>query len=63
MNRASLSLSAVGTGSFVALPNAMKADVMDIDTARTGENRAAIYCAAWSLVIKFANTVGAWLGL
>ncbi len=56
-------LSAVGTGSFVALPNAMKADVIDIDTARTGENRAAIYFAAWSLVIKFANTVGAWLGL
>jgi glycoside/pentoside/hexuronide:cation symporter, GPH family len=56
-------VSAIGTGSFVALPNSMKADVIDIDAARTGENRAAIYFSAWSLVIKFANTAGSWLGL
>ncbi|MHC5112654.1 MAG: MFS transporter, partial [Planctomycetota bacterium] len=39
-------LSAFGTGSFIALPNSMKADVIDIDTARTGENRAAMFFSA-----------------
>lgn len=56
-------LSAVGTGAFVALPNAMKADVIDIDTARTGENRAAMYFSAWSLVTKAASSIGASAGL
>lgn len=55
--------SAFGTGSFVALPNSMKADVIDIDTARTGENRAAMFFSAWSLTIKFAQAIGGWLSL
>jgi Na+/melibiose symporter-like transporter len=56
-------LSAFGTGSFVALPNSMKADVIDIDTARTGENRAAMFFSAWSLATKFAGSLGGSLGL
>lgn len=56
-------ISAIGTGSFVALPNSMKADVIDIDTARTGENRAAMFFSAWSLTIKFAQAIGGWLSL
>lgn len=56
-------VSAIGTGSFVALPNSMKADVIDIDTARTGENRAAMFFSAWSLTIKFAQAIGGWLSL
>jgi Na+/melibiose symporter-like transporter len=56
-------LSAFGTGSFVALPNSMKADVIDIDTARTGENRAAMYFSAWSLATKAAGSLGGSLGL
>jgi len=56
-------LSAIGTGSFVALPNAMKADVIDIDTARTGENRAAMFFSAWSLVMKGASSIGGSAGL
>jgi Na+/melibiose symporter-like transporter len=56
-------LSAFGTGSFVALPNSMKADVIDIDTARTGENRAAMFFSAWSIATKFAGSVGGSLGL
>lgn len=56
-------LSAIGTGAFVALPNSMKADVIDIDTARTGENRAAMFFSAWSLVIKGASSIGGSIGL
>ncbi|MGK0223780.1 MAG: GPH family glycoside/pentoside/hexuronide:cation symporter [Limisphaerales bacterium] len=56
-------ISAFGTGSFIALPNSMKADVIDIDTARTGENRAAQYFSAWSLATKAASSLGATLGL
>ena len=56
-------LSAFGTGSFVALPNSMKADVIDIDTARTGENRAAMFFSAWSLATKLASSLGGSLGL
>ena len=56
-------VSAFGTGSFVALPNSMKADVIDIDTARTGENRAATFFSAWSLATKFAGSLGGSLGL
>jgi Na+/melibiose symporter-like transporter len=41
----------------------MKADVIDIDTARTGENRAAMFFSAWSLTSKFASSLGGWLGL
>jgi Na+/melibiose symporter-like transporter len=56
-------LSAFGTGSFVALPNSMKADVIDIDTARTGQNRAAMFFSAWSLATKAAGSLGGSLGL
>ena len=56
-------ISAFGTGSFMALPNAMKADVIDIDTARTGENRAAMFFSAWSLTSKAASSLGGSLGL
>ena len=56
-------ISAFGTGSFVALPNSMKADVIDIDTARTGENRAATFFSAWSLATKLAGSLGGSLGL
>jgi Na+/melibiose symporter-like transporter len=41
----------------------MKADVIDIDTARTGENRAAMFFSAWSIATKFAGSVGGSLGL
>jgi GPH family glycoside/pentoside/hexuronide:cation symporter len=56
-------ISAFGTGSFMALPNSMKADVIDVDTARTGENRAAVFFSAWSLATKLASSLGGSLGL
>ena len=51
------------TGAFQALPNSMKADVIDLDTVQTGENRAALFFSAWSLVMKLASSVGAWIAL
>ena len=56
-------VSAIGTGAFQTLPNSMKADVIDIDTARTGENRAAMFFSAWSLATKAAGSIGGSLGL
>ncbi len=56
-------VSAIGTGAFQTLPNSMKADVIDIDTARTGENRAAMFFSAWSLATKAAGSIGSSLGL
>jgi len=56
-------ISAFGTGSFMALPNSMKADVIDVDTSLTGENRAAVFFSAWSLATKLASSLGGTLGL
>ncbi len=56
-------LMGFATGAFQALPNSMKADVIDLDTSVTGENRAALFFSAWSLVMKMASSVGGWLAL
>ena len=45
-------------GSFNALPNAMKADVIDLDRLEGGEDRAAWFFAVWSFVIKIALSIG-----
>ena len=50
-------------GAFHALPNSMKADVIDLDEMRTGESRAAMFFAAWSFTTKIAMSVGPWLAL
>lgn len=56
-------IAGIGTGSFSALPNSMKADVIDLDTARSGKNRAAFFFSAWSLVTKLASSLGGWVAL
>jgi len=53
----------MGTGSFQALPNSMKADVIDLDTARSGQNRAAFFFSAWSFITKSAASIGGWFAL
>jgi len=50
-------------GCTWVLPNSMKADVIDLDTLKTGENRAAWFFAVWSLAIKIAASVGPWIAL
>lgn len=52
-------LTGFAAGGFSqALPNSMKADVIDLDTARTGENRAALFFSAWSFAQKTTASIG-----
>ncbi len=47
-------------GGFAqSLPNSMKADVIDLDTAVSSENRAALFFSAWSFAQKATSSVGA----
>lgn len=50
-------------GFSQALPNSMKADVIDLDTLESGENRAGLFFAAWSLAQKATATVGAGIAM
>ena len=50
-------------GGFAALPNSMKADVIDFDHVKSGENRAGQFFATWSFTYKLAASLGAWLAL
>lgn len=50
-------------GALSALPLAMCADVIDIDTAQTGQRRAGAYMAIWSMVRKGAYALGTAIGL
>ena len=50
-------------GGFNALPNSMKADVIDLDTLQTGENRAALFFATYSFTAKLAGSVGGSIAL
>ena len=45
-------------GFSQTLPNSMKADVIDLDTLNSGENRAAFFFSAWSFVQKLAASIG-----
>lgn len=50
-------------GGFAALPNSMKADVIDLDTLQTGENRAALFFSTYSFTAKLAGSIGGSIGL
>lgn len=60
----------IGIGSFSALPAAMKADVVDLDRLRSGEDRTALFFSMWSLTNKlvlafaagFALNLVSWFG-
>jgi Na+/melibiose symporter-like transporter len=45
------------------MPNSMKADVIDLDTLNSGEDRAGQFFAVWSFVSKIALSFGPFLGL
>ncbi|MFD0917453.1 MFS transporter [Pseudahrensia aquimaris] len=47
-------LSGLALGADLTLPPAIQADVIDVDTARSGEQRSGTYFAAWSLTTKLA---------
>jgi Na+/melibiose symporter-like transporter len=51
-------------GGFAqTLPNSMKADVIDLDTLETGENRAALFFSAWSFAQKATASFGGAMAL
>ncbi len=45
-------------GSDLALPTSIQADVIDVDTAASGEQRSGLYFAAWSLATKLSLALG-----
>ena len=56
-------LKGSSVGALLALPAAMAADAVDIDSARTGENRAGLYFSLWGLLKKGSTAVGTAIGL
>lgn len=52
-----------GGGSSAVLANSMKADVIDLDTLKTGQNRAALFFSVWALITKVSLSVGPALAL
>jgi glycoside/pentoside/hexuronide:cation symporter, GPH family len=57
-------------GNIMVVPASMKADVIDLDSVASGEDRAGLFFAAWSTVTKLVSALGvgismpilAWLG-
>lgn len=49
-------------GALSALPAAMAADVIDLDTATTGQQRAGAYFAIWSMIRKGSYAFGITIG-
>ena len=44
--------------AFLVVPTSMLADIADLDTVESGEDRAAWYFAVWSFVVKVGSSVG-----
>lgn len=53
-------LTGLALGADVVLPASIQADVIDVDTAETGSERAGLYLGLWALATKlaFAGAVG-----
>ncbi len=47
-------ITGLAVGADLALPGSIQADVIDIDTATSGEQRSASYLAIWGLATKLA---------
>lgn len=50
-------LTGVAFGADIVLPPAIQADVVDVDTAMSGEQRTGLYFAIWSVATKAATGV------
>ncbi|MDA0241033.1 MAG: MFS transporter [Proteobacteria bacterium] len=50
-------------GADLALPPAMQADVVDLDSLRTGEQRAGLYFSLWNMATKLALAASAGIAL
>jgi glycoside/pentoside/hexuronide:cation symporter, GPH family len=47
-------ITGLAVGADLALPASLQADVIDIDTAASGEQRSGLYLALWGLATKLA---------
>lgn len=47
-------VTGMALGADLALPPAMQADVVDLDSLRTGKRRAGVFFALWSMATKLA---------
>jgi glycoside/pentoside/hexuronide:cation symporter, GPH family len=54
-------LKGSAVGALVFLPSSMAADVVDLDTLRTGEQRTGLYFSLWGMVNKAAVALGVFL--
>jgi Na+/melibiose symporter-like transporter len=54
-------LKGSSVGALVFLPASMAADVVDLDTLRTGEQRTGLYFSLWGMVNKGAAAIGVFL--
>ncbi len=50
-------------GAMLAIPAAMAADAVDIDSARTGEQRAGLYFSVWGMLLKGGVAAGGAIAL
>jgi glycoside/pentoside/hexuronide:cation symporter, GPH family len=51
-------VTGLALGFDLSLPAAVQADVIDVDTAKSGEQRSGLYFAAWSLSTKLSLALG-----
>lgn len=51
-------LTGLMLGFDVTIPPSIQADVIDVDTAESGEQRSGLYFAAWSLATKLSLALG-----
>ena len=54
-------LKGSAVGALVFLPASMAADVIDLDTLRTGEQRTGLYFSLWGMVNKGGVALGVFL--
>jgi len=52
----------MAVGADLMLPPSMQSDVVDLDTARTGEQHTGFYFAIWALATKLALSIALGLG-
>jgi len=57
-----MALAGMSVGADLMLPVSMQADVIDVDTARTGEQHTGFYFASWALANKIALSIALGFG-
>lgn len=56
-------LKGMASGALVFLTTSMAADVIDIDTIRSGEERSGLYFSAWGIIQKGAAAIALFIAL